>query len=175
MKQKISHPWELTEAEAIDLQRKLSSSIEREDRFGEIKTVAGVDVSYDKFSNKIVAATVVLDANTLNIISYSVAEDIERFPYIPGLFSFRELPSIAKSLEKLDVTPDLIVCDGQGIAHPRRFGLACHLGVLFDIPTIGCGKSLLTGSQDFVPKKKGEMALLTDRNEVIGSALCTQD
>ena len=175
MKQALIHPWALNEAEAIDLQHKLALRVERTDRLSAIRTVAGVDVAYDKHSNKLIAAAVILDAETLTIISCVTAEDNEQFPYIPGLFSFRELPPIAKALQKLEVTPDLIVCDGQGIAHPRRFGLACHLGVLFDIPTIGCGKSLLIGEAEPSDKKRGTTTPLYDHGEVIGCTLYTQD
>jgi deoxyribonuclease V len=175
MKQAITHPWALSETEAIALQRQLAQRVERSDRLNRIATVAGVDVAYDQHSNKLIAAVVVLNASTFEIVASATAVDEEQFPYIPGLFSFRELPSIAKALEKLDLTPDLIICDGQGIAHPRRFGLACHLGVLFDIPTIGCGKTLLLGTAEPAEKKRGVSVPLLDNDEVIGAALCTQD
>ena len=140
-----------------------------------MRTVAGVDVAYDKHSNKLVAAVVVLDYETLKIVAQASAQDVEKFPYVPGLFSFRELPAIALALEQLDVAPDLIVCDGQGIAHPRRFGLACHLGILFDIPTIGCGKTRLLGEEDELERKRGNAVPLRDGEEVIGNVVCTQD
>ena len=175
MKQAITHPWTLSEPEAIELQRQLAMRVERNDRLNEVQTVAGVDVAYDQHSNKLIAAVVVLNASTFNIICSATAEDEEQFPYIPGLFSFRELPPIAKALAKLELTPDLIICDGQGIAHPRRFGLACHLGVLFDIPTIGCGKTLLLGIAEEAEKKRGVTSPLLDNGETIGATLCTQD
>ena len=175
MKPVHSHPWPHDEASAIALQQQLASQVERQDRFGPIRTVAGVDVAYDKHSDKLVAAVVVLDYETLDVIASASAQDVEKFPYIPGLFSFRELPPIALALEQLDVVPDLIVCDGQGIAHPRRFGLACHLGILFDVPTIGCGKTRLLGDEDALERKRGNTAALRDHDEVIGSVVCTQD
>lgn len=175
MKQAIMHPWPTNEIDATDLQRKLALLVEKEDRFGTINTVAGVDVAYDKHSNKLIAAAVVLDVQTLTILACATAEDVEQFPYIPGLFSFRELPPISAALQKLEITPDLIVCDGQGIAHPRRFGLACHLGVLFDVPTIGCGKSRLIGREDATDAKRGTTAPLWDNEEIVGCTLRTQD
>lgn len=103
------------------------------------------------------------------------ARDVEKLPYVPGLFSFRELPPLVLALEQLDITPDLIVCDGQGIAHPRRFGLACHLGLLFDVPTIGCGKTRLLGQEEELERKRGNAGALRDGDEIIGSVVCTQD
>ncbi len=126
MKQAYSHPWPDDEQGAIRLQQQMAQMVEREDRLGPVRTVAGVDVAYDKHSDRLVAAVVVLDADTLEVIAQASAQDVERFPYVPGLFSFRELPPIMLALAQLDSKPDLIVCDGQGIAHPRRFGLACH-------------------------------------------------
>lgn len=175
MKSIITHPWNINEEEAIDLQRRLANFVERDDRIGDIKTVAGVDVAYAKHSNKLIAAAVVIDFNSLNLIQKSVVEDTVQFPYIPGLFSFRELPAITKSLELLNITPDLIICDGQGIAHPRRFGLACHVGVIFDIPTIGCGKNLLLGTHAEVGKTKGDYSPVFDNGEIIANALRTRD
>ena len=175
MNQAFTHPWPSDEVSATNLQCELAKLVECADRLGEIRTIAGVDVAYDKFSSKLVAAVVVLDAQNLNVVARASAEDVERFPYLPGLFSFRELPSIAAALRKLDITPDLIVCDGQGVAHPRRFGLACHLGILFDIPTIGCGKSRLIGNEETTGVARGESSPLRDGDEIIGIALRTQN
>lgn len=143
--------------------------------FNNIKYVAGVDVAYDEKIDKQIAAVVVLDPSTLEVFETSIAEDVTLFPYIPGLFSFRELPSIAKALSNLKTRPDLIVCDGQGIAHPRRFGLASHLGVLFDVPTIGCGKTRLLGHAEEPGIKRGDYSPLIDNGEIIGNSLRTQD
>lgn len=175
MKQAIDHPWPVDEAGATALQYRLAALVEQADRLGTIRTVAGVDVAYDKHSSKLVAAVVVLNAVSLEVVASASAQDVERFPYLPGLFSFRELPAIAAALQQLDVAPDLIVCDGQGIAHPRRFGLACHLGVLFDVPTIGCGKSRLTGTEEATASERGASAPLRDGDDVIGCTLRTQD
>jgi deoxyribonuclease V len=175
MRQAYSHPWPADERGAVLLQTQLAKLVVREDRLGPIRTVAGVDVAYDKHSAKLVAAVVVLDIETLQVVAQASAQDVEKFPYVPGLFSFRELPPIALALAQLDAAPDLIVCDGQGIAHPRRFGLACHLGILFDVPTIGCGKTRLLGEEDALERKRGNTAALRDGGEIIGSVVCTQD
>jgi deoxyribonuclease V len=152
----------------------LASRVIKYDHFDKIKYVAGVDVAYDEKHEKQFAAVAVLDAITLNLVEYSVVSEDGVFPYVPGLFSFREIPSITEALLNLKTIPDLIVCDGQGIAHPRRFGLASHLGVLFDIPTIGCGKSRLTGIADNPGPNRGDHTPLMDNGETIGCALRTQ-
>ncbi|WP_047153277.1 deoxyribonuclease V [Aneurinibacillus tyrosinisolvens] len=175
MKIKISHDWTINEHEALKLQSALSNKVITQDKFNEIKYVAGVDVAYDEKNNVLVAGVAVLEANSLQEIENTVVKDVVHFPYIPGLFSFRELPPITKALEALKTTPDLIVCDGQGLAHPRRFGLACHLGVLFDVPTIGCGKTKLIGEADAPGEKRGDFSFLLDQGETIGMVLRTQD
>ncbi|MFC4157921.1 deoxyribonuclease V [Chitinimonas lacunae] len=175
MEQVVFHDWKLSEAEALELQCQFAGRVERTDRIDYVNTVAGVDVAYDEQSNRLVAAAVVLNATSLTIIEQAIAEDVAQFPYIPGLFSFRELPPIAKALSQLKCKPDLIICDGQGIAHPRRFGLACHVGILFDVPTIGCGKTLLRGAHETVGTIRGDYAPLIDDREIIGRALRTQD
>lgn len=137
MKPVINHKWDLSEMEAIKLQKELSLQVTKEDQFPEINYVAGIDVAYSEQSDLLIAAIVILEAISLNIVESVVVEDSVQFPYIPGLFSFRELPPIVKAFEQIKTSPQLIVCDGQGIAHPRRFGLASHLGVIFDVPAIG--------------------------------------
>lgn len=171
----VTHCWSLSEAEALMLQQRLASKVIKEDKLNQIQFVAGVDVAYAKESNKLVAAVVILDADTLEVIETVIAEDKAQFPYIPGLFSFRELPSLIKAFAKLNHTPDLIVCDGQGYAHPRRFGLACHLGVIFDVPTIGCGKTRLLGEHEEPSKERSATAPLIDNDEVVGNVLRTQN
>lgn len=172
---KINHSWNLTESEARLLQLELAAKLIMEDQLNEIHLVAGVDVAYMKHSDKSVAAAVILDANTLEVIETVTAEDHVQFPYIPGLFSFRELPPLIKVFSKINHTPDLIVCDGQGYAHPRRFGLACHLGVIFDAPVIGCGKTRLLGEHKQPDTERGAVAPLFDNGEVIGNVLRTQN
>ncbi len=170
----INYPWDLSENEALKLQHELAAKVVTEDQLGKVQLVAGVDVAYDKHSDKLVAAVVVLGADTLEVIETVTAEDHAQFPYIPGLFSFRELPPLIKSLAKLNHSPDLIVCDGQGYAHPRRFGLACHLGVILDVPTIGCGKTRLLGEYQEPNTQRGAIEPLIDNGEVIGNVVRTQ-
>ena len=174
MEPTLIHPWQLSEIEALALQQQLAAKVIKEDKFNKVHFVAGVDVAYAKENSKLVAAVVILNAETLEVIETVIAEDEVQFPYIPGLFSFRELPPLIKAFAKLQHTPDLIVCDGQGIAHPRRFGLACHLGVIFDIVTIGCGKTRLLGEFETLGIERGAIAPLIDKNETIGNALRTQ-
>ncbi len=170
------HPWNFDVNEAQRLQIELAQRVECETRFdGDVRWVAGVDVAYHKDSQQLVAAIVLLDAESLTVVDSVVHVDQSEFPYIPGLFSFRELPPLIKAFEKLHRSPDLVVCDGQGYAHPRRFGLACHLGVLFDIPTIGCGKTHLLGQYTEPDLTRGSMAELVDQEERIGSVLRTQN
>ncbi|WP_103106629.1 deoxyribonuclease V [Brevibacillus reuszeri] len=170
----VRHRWDLSETEAIHTQQTLSKNVITEDQFTTINYIAGVDVAYSKQEDVLIAAVVILDAHTLNLVESVAVEDTVHFPYIPGLFSFRELPPIIKAFRQVTTPPDLIVCDGQGIAHPRRFGLASHLGVLFDIPTIGCGKTRLLGEYTEPDQKRGATSPLTDNGEVIGGVLRTQ-
>ncbi|WP_432455093.1 MULTISPECIES: deoxyribonuclease V [unclassified Agarivorans] len=170
----ITHSWDITETEALQLQHSLAAKVIQKDQFGKIHLVAGVDVAYSKESNKLIAAAVILDTTTLEVIETATATDTVNFPYIPGLFSFRELPPLMKAFSKLKHTPDLVICDGQGLAHPRRFGLACHLGVIFDVPTVGCGKTRLLGEHENPDTTRGAIAPLVDNNEIIGNALRTQ-
>ncbi|AZZ96363.1 deoxyribonuclease V [Pseudoalteromonas sp. R3] len=169
----IEHPSSETEARA--LQETLAAQVISEDQFDSISTIAGTDVAYDDTTNQLVGAIVVLNASTLEIIETQVVTESVRFPYIPGLFSFRELPPLLSAFERLTHKPDMIVCDGQGLAHPRRFGLACHLGVVLDIPTIGCGKTRLTGTHETPLETRGASAPLIDDEQVIGEVLRTQD
>lgn len=170
----IKHDWNISETEALRLQQELAAKVIKTDQVNKIKLIAGVDVAYQKDNDKLVAAVVIIDAKTLEVVETATSEDKEQFPYIPGLFSFRELPPLIKAFAKLQHTPDLVVCDGQGYAHPRRFGLACHLGVIFDIPTIGCGKTRLLGEYQNPAATRGAIAPLVDHDEVIGNVLRTQ-
>ncbi|MBD8498788.1 deoxyribonuclease V [Paenibacillus arenosi] len=169
------HPWSISETEAFNLQQELAKKVITEDQFADIHYVAGVDVAYCSQSDQLIAAVVILHAETLEVVESVVTQDTVQFPYIPGLFSFRELPSIVKAFNLIKTPPQLVVCDGQGIAHPRRFGLASHLGILFDIPTIGCGKTKLIGEFEEPFIQRGNSSSLTDNEEVIGSVLRTQD
>ncbi|WP_334073563.1 MULTISPECIES: deoxyribonuclease V [Paenibacillus] len=175
MKSKIMHPWELNEEEAVSIQRELAQKVIQQDQYHDITYVAGVDVAYSKQSDVLIAAVVILEAASLKLVESVTVEDRVQFPYIPGLFSFRELPPVIKAFKQIKTPPDLVVCDGQGIAHPRRFGLASHLGVLLDIPTIGCGKTRLLGTYDEPGDSRGSHSPLIDNDEVVGHVLRTQD
>ncbi|HEX8348487.1 MAG TPA: deoxyribonuclease V [Hymenobacter sp.] len=139
-----------------------------------IRTLAGVDVAYEKDSNRLVAAVAVLDAASLAPLQIASYHGEATFPYVPGLFSFRELPAIIQALEKLTIKPDLIICDGQGRAHPRRFGLACHLGVVTGIPTIGCAKTRLIGTYAPVAESRGSHSDLIEDGQIVGQVVRTQ-
>lgn len=156
------------------MQATLAKQVITHNEFNSINTVAGVDVAYHEQSNQVVGAISVLDANTLELLETQVSIEEISFPYVPGLFSFRELPPLLNAFAKLTIKPDLIVCDGHGIAHPRRFGLACHLGVTLNLPTIGCAKAKLIG--DFLPveQARGQMSDLIVNEEVVGKVLRTQ-
>lgn len=175
MEPKAMHSWKLSEEEAIQLQQKLARQVITEDQLADVQYVAGVDVAYSKHSDKLIAAVVILEADSLKVAESVVVEDHVQFPYIPGLFSFRELPPVIKAFQQIQTPPQLIVCDGQGLAHPRSFGLASHLGVLFDMPAIGCGKTRLLGEFEEPSLVRGSVSPLVDHGKVIGSVVRTQD
>ena len=159
------HPWDLTPAEAIALQKALAGTVERRDRFGPggrraIGRVAGVDAAFADGGRVTRAAAVMLSYPGLEPIDEVLVERPTTFPYVPGLLSFREVPALLEALAGLPAAPDLILCDGHGYAHPRRFGLACHLGLWLDAPAIGVAKSRLTGTHDEPGPAKGDVAWL---------------
>ena len=169
-----THRWDVSVAEARDLQEKLRTRVEARDRFGPVRRVAGVDVSWDRGRPDLFAAAVVLDADTLQVVEIASARRRAEFPYLPGYLSFRELPAVLEAWERLRERPDLLLCDGHGRAHPRRFGLACHLGVLVDVPAIGCAKSRLCGTHREPGPRRGASTRLLDDGEVIGRVLRTR-
>ena len=158
-------------AEAKIIQEQLKNQVITHDRLGTINYVAGVDVGFKNKFQITQAAVVVLSFPELELVEHAIAQIPTTFPYVPGYLSFREIPAILPAIAKLQITPDLILCDGQGLAHPRRFGLACHLGLLLDIPTIGVAKSLLVGKHQKVPTEKGSWTALVDKEETIGVVL----
>ena len=174
MKVLEQHGWQVSTAEAREIQSSLADKVITED--GDImpSLIAGIDVSSSGTSVVGRGAVVVLHYPELNIVEVQVAEGDIKFPYIPGLLSFRECPLILAACEKLCNTPDLILVDGQGIAHPRRLGLASHVGLFLDVPTIGCAKSILCGRHEPVGEEAGSYAELLDKGEVIGAALRTR-
>lgn len=138
-------------------------------------TVAGLDVAYGQGGDLLAAAVTVLDAATLEVVDSAVSVGEPAFDYVPGLFAFRELPALLTALDRLSVLPDLLVCDGHGLAHPRRFGLACHLGVVTGLPAIGVGKTPLVGTWDPPAAERGAWSPLRDGGDVVGRVLRTQD
>ncbi|MBI4547596.1 MAG: deoxyribonuclease V [Ignavibacteriae bacterium] len=169
------HSWNVTPAQAIAIQKELCSKIIVEKLSKPIHTIAGCDISFDKGSDVVYAGVVVLQLPELVEIAHSTAVTRVKFPYIPGLLSFRESPAVLEAWEGLTVAPDALMIDGQGLAHPRRFGIACHLGLLLDLPTIGCAKSLLIGKYEEPPQEAGSYSPLIDKDETIGVALRTED
>lgn len=167
----------LTEQAAIELQENLREQLILRDQLPtDLQLIAGVDVEYDKESDLIAGAIAVLDFHTLEVKALATHVMHVTFPYIPGLFSFREMPVLLEAWKKLALRPDLIVCDGHGLAHPRRFGLACHLGIVLDIPTLGCGKTRLFGDYEPLAEARGSIAplLAEDNKEQVGNVLRTQ-
>lgn len=176
MKTRSLHPWKVTPQQALQIQNKLAGRIEQKNRLQDAQWVAGADISLTRNSTGAFAGIVVLNARTLEIADeYFIKGKIE-FPYIPGLLSFREAPLLLKLFKKVSPAPQLVFFDGQGIAHPRRLGLASHMGLLLDCPTIGCAKSRLTGNYKEPGLKKGSRSRLQDDdNQTIGAVVRTRD
>ncbi len=169
------HRWDLTPKDAVALQKRLAASVEVQDRLPRsVATVAGVDVSYEKWGREFFAGIVVLSFPELEPLVEATARGRVDFPYIPGLLSFRELPVVLDAFRRLQLVPDLVLVDGQGIAHPRRLGIASHLGLWLDRPTIGCAKSRLCGDHEQPGGNKGDRAELRDGDEVIGTVLTSR-
>jgi deoxyribonuclease V len=175
VKPALSRGWTLDTTGARAVQEELRKRVVRGDRLGPVRHVAGVDVSYDRGSPILYSAVVVLDAATREVVEIQGVRERALFPYIPGYLSFRELPSVEKCFAKLRTRPDLVICDGQGLAHPRRFGLACHLGVLFDLPAIGCAKSPLIGDFQMPSERRGSHRRIVHQGETIGEVVRTRD
>jgi deoxyribonuclease V len=169
------HDWDLDPSEARVLQKELAGRVDVHTPLGAWETVAAADVSYNKWSEWLYAAVVVVRAGTFELIERVGVAGQAQFPYIPGLLSFREAPADLEAFERIRTTPDLVLCDGQGIAHPRRMGLACHLGLWLNLTTVGCAKSRLCGQYDEPGPCRGDRSPLIDRDEVIGTVLRTRD
>lgn len=169
-----AHAWDVTPAEARQIQERLRCRVVTRDALGKVTRVAGTDVAFEDNGRTTRGAVVVLSYPDLTPIEHAIARCPTRFPYVPGLLSFREIPVLLEAMAELKMRPDLVLCDGQGIAHPRRFGLACHLGVLTDLPTIGVAKSRLIGKYGEVPEEKGRWVPLTDDDQVIGAVVRTR-
>jgi deoxyribonuclease V len=168
------HPWRVSYEEAVAIQQSLRRRLRIAPLPRRIRLVAGTDVAYSRPTHRMYAAVVVVALDTLEVVETVEAVSTARFPYIPGLFTFRELPPLLGAFRKLRSEPDAILFDGQGLAHPRRFGLACHAGLLLDKPSVGCAKSLLVGEHAPVGSTRSAFARLTHGGEVIGAALRTR-
>nr|VFK02093.1 MAG: Endonuclease V [Candidatus Kentron sp. LFY] len=171
------HHWDVTPSDARDIQQRLRHRVIMRDELGPVRHVAGIDVGFEHDNTVTRAAVAVLDFPAMELCARAIARRATSFPYVPGLLSFREVPAVLDALEKLDTVPDILLCDGQGIAHPRRFGIASHLGVLTDLPSIGVAKSRLFGVHASVPEGKGHWVPLSsgnEDNEVIGAVLRTR-
>jgi len=166
MQTKKLHSWNLSYSQARDLQKRLAAEVQFTSLEKPPKLIAGLDCAFSKDAKRIIAAVVVLKPPDFVPVETTTALRKVTFPYIPGLLSFREAPACIAAVEKLKNEPDVFIIDGQGIAHPRRLGLAAHLGLFFDKPTIGCAKSRLTGTFDDPPLEKGAYALLKDKKTV---------
>ncbi len=169
------HSWDLTPKEAVALQKELASRVEQEPPLTECKLVAGADISYSLRSDVFFAGVVVLRTSDWQVIEKHGVVRKAPFPYVPGLLSFRESPAVLDAFAKVKAEPDAVMVDGHGYAHPRRFGIACHLGLCLDRPTIGCAKSLLIGTFREPALKSGSQTALVDKGETIGKVVRTKN
>lgn len=168
------HHWQVTEKQAREIQQKLATQVSPKSKIVSPHFIAGVDISRPNTQGIATGAVVVLRYPELTLVEIKLVRQELDFPYIPGLLSFRESPLILAACQELVSSPDLVLVDGQGIAHPRRLGIASHLGLFLDIPTIGCAKSRLWGSHEPVNEEAGSTALLREGEEILGAALCTR-
>ena len=165
------HSWDLTEAEAVALQRELAGHLDTSTPLGDYELVAGADVSNNLYSDTVYAGVVLFRRRDWSVVERRGAVGEARFPYIPGLLSFREAPALLEAFRRLEHRPDVVVIDGQGIAHPRRLGIAAHLGLWLQVPCVGCAKSKLWGRYQEPGPQPGSASPLTDRGEVLGRVL----
>jgi deoxyribonuclease V len=175
MKPVLRTNWNLTPRAAMRLQERLRERVVLWDRVGRVRFIAGADLAFDPSTNLAFAGVIVYRFPKLDEVERQMAGRELRFPYVPGLLSFRESPALLAAFRRLRTEPDVILIDGHGLAHPRRFGIACHLGLLLDKPTIGCAKSLLVGAHGELGLKAGSSAPLTHHGEQVGMALRTRD
>jgi deoxyribonuclease V len=170
---KIEKPqsWPQTVEEAKAIQEELRGQVIVEDDLPTVRYVAGVDAGYQEQNKLTQAAVAVLSFPDLQLCDRAIARCPTQFPYIPGFLSFREVPAVLEALEQLTILPDLLLCDGQGLAHPRRFGMACHLGVLTNLPAIGVAKSRFIGTHEALSPERGSWQPLLDKGETVGAVL----
>jgi deoxyribonuclease V len=174
MKIKKLHEWDLSYAQARELQITLAGQVRLTAIKKNPEIIAGLDCAFSKDEKSIFAVVVVMKLPCFEIIETVSVKNKVKFPYIPGLLSFREAPVCLEAIEKLKNTPDCFIIDGQGLAHPRRLGIACHIGLLIDKPTIGCAKSRLIGEYEQPTKQRGGISPLVDDDEIIGSVVRTR-
>ena len=169
------HPWNVSPTEAVEIQRNLRDKVRLEPVVDPIQYVAGADISFDRGSDVFHAGIVVLKLPSLQLCGHSLVTTRSTFPYVPGLLSFREMPSLLEAWDQLPTKPDVVVLDGHGIAHPRRLGIASHFGVWVNKPTIGCAKKLLTGMHETLSTEAESHGLIYDNQEIIGVALRSRE
>ncbi len=171
----IPHRWDMTPKEAAALQRELADRAELKPIETEVRTIAGIDCAFAEAGRRILAAAVLCDADTMEILECTQVDQPCRFPYVSGLLSFREAPAILEAIAALPHQPDLVMCDGQGIAHPRGLGLATHVGLWLSCPTIGVAKSRLCGEHRTPGRRRGCRTRLKVDGEVVGAVVRTRD
>lgn len=171
---RVPHSWRLSPARALAVQRRLAARVRIEPLAGGVRFVVGLDAAFSADERDCLAAAVVWDLVERRVVEVATARRPVRFPYVPGLLSFREAPALLAALRKLRGRPDVLLCDGQGLAHPRRFGIACHLGVLCDLPAVGCAKSRLVGEHGNLPAAAGARTELVFAGEVVGAVVRTR-
>ncbi len=169
------HSWSVTPKEAVEIQRRLAERVIRKGRIRGLRLAAGADLAFTPDKRKCVAGVIVWDVKAHEIVEQHVVRQPVTFPYVPGLLSFREAPALVAALRKLETEPDVFLFDGQGLAHPRRFGLACHVGLLIDRPSVGCAKSVLVGTCGTPGLARGSTTALEHNGEHIAMALRTRD
>ena len=173
--QRALHSWSVTPKRAVEIQRELADRVITKGRVDKFRLVAGTDLAFSPDKDECIAGAIVWDVQTGEIVEQQVVRKPVRFPYVPGLLSFREAPAIVAVLRKLRCEPDAFMFDGQGLAHPRRFGLACHVGLLIDRPSLGCAKSLLVGRCEPPGLTRGSTTPLEHNGQCVGMALRTRD
>jgi deoxyribonuclease V len=172
---KSLHPWKVTPEQAIRIQENLRHRIILRKTFSRVRTIGGGDVSYQKEGNLLFGAMVVLSFPQMESLDVATTRGKVSFPYVPGLLAFREGPILIKTYEKLRLRPDILVFDGHGIAHPRGIGLATHLGIWFNLPSIGCAKTPLLGESAIPKPSKGSFELIQKDGREVGAVLRTKD
>ena len=171
---RVLHPWNLSLQEAVLLQNRLRPLLQFQPLRKPVEIIAGADISFNQGSATVYAGFVSFDVKNLRVLETAEAVSQVSFPYVPGLLSFREIPPLLEAWRKIKIAPDVVILDGQGIAHPRRMGIAAHFGLWIDRPTLGCAKSILVGKYSHLGDRVGSCAALVDRGEQVGIALRTK-